>query len=79
MILLSTDDPKNAVYYLGSKVLGLMIEHKDSKYTLGVSEYFEMLNRIQPVTMNRFLLVLDWLFMLGKITSDSKKGLQLCT
>ena len=78
MILLSTDNPSNAVYYLGSKLLELMIEHKNSKYTLGVTEYFELMNRLQPVSMNRFLLVLDWLFMLGKISSDSKKGLQLC-
>ena len=79
MILLSTDDPNNAVYYLGSRLLELMIEHSDSRYPLGVTEYFDMVNRIQPLSMNRFLLVLDWLFMLGKITSDSEKGLQLCT
>ena len=70
MILLSTDNPNNAVYYLGSKLLGLMMEHQNSRYTLGVTEYFELMNCVQPVSMNRFLLVLDWLFMLGKITSD---------
>lgn len=78
MILLSTENPNNSVYYLGSRLLLLMTEHADSSYTLGVIEYFELLNNIQPVSMNRFLLVLDWLFMLGKITSDSEKGLQLC-
>lgn len=79
MILLSTDSPKDAVYYLGSKLLELMVKYQESQHSLGVTEYFELMNRIQPVSMNRFLLVLDWLFMLGKITSDSKKGLQLCT
>ncbi|WP_395146990.1 ABC-three component system middle component 6 [Moraxella atlantae] len=54
------------------------MEHQNSRYTLGVTEYFELMNCVQPVSMNRFLLVLDWLFMLGKITSDSEKGLQLC-
>lgn len=79
MILLSTDNPSNSVYYLGSKLLELMIENQNSQYTLGISEYFELMNSIQPISMNRFLLVLDWLFMLGKITSDDKIGLQLCT
>lgn len=79
MILLSTDDPNNAVYHLGAKLLQLMMHYQGSRYTLGVTEYFEILNRNHNVSMNRFLLVLDWLFMLGKITSDSEKGLQLCT
>ncbi len=78
MILLSTDNPSNAVYYLGSKLLELMMEHQNSKYTLGVTDYFNLMNHLQPVSMNRFLLVLDWLFMLGKISSDSKRGLRLC-
>nr|DAN76886.1 MAG TPA: hypothetical protein [Caudoviricetes sp.] len=78
MILLSTDNPSNAVYYLGSKLLELMMEHQNSKYTLGVTDYFNLMNHFQPVSMNRFLLVLDWLFMLGKISSDSKRGLRLC-
>lgn len=78
MILLSTDNPSNCVYYLGSKLLELMVENQNNQYTLGISEYFELMNDIQPISMNRFLLVLDWLFMLGKITSDDKTGLQLC-
>ena len=79
MILLSTDNPNNAVYYLGSKLLELMMQYNESRYTLGVTEYFEIMNKTHTVSMNRFLLVVDWLFMLGKITSDSEKGLQLCT
>lgn len=77
MIILSTDNPQNSVYYLGSILLGIMA--KNSKNNFGVFDYFELVNKVQPVSMNRFLLVLDWLFMLGKITSDSEKGLQLCT
>ena len=45
---------------------------------LGVYDYFELLNDVQEVTMSRFLLVLGWLFMLGKINTDSNKGLTLC-
>lgn len=77
MIILSTDNPKNSTYYLGSILLGLM--KKNAKSNFGVFDYFEIINQTQEVSMNRFLLVLDWLYMLGKITSDSEKGLQLCT
>lgn len=77
MIILSTDNPKNSTYYLGSILLGLM--KKNAKSNFGVFDYFEIINQTQEVSMNRFLLVLDWLYMLGKITSDSEKGLKLCT
>lgn len=77
MIILSTDSPKNSVYYLGSILINIM--RKNTKNDFGVFDYFEIINQTQEVSMNRFLLVLDWLYMLGKITSDSEKGLQLCT
>lgn len=76
MIILSTDNPKNSIYYLGSILLDLM--KKNAKSDFGVFDYFEMMNMIQKISMNRFLLVLDWLFMLGKVTTDSEKGLHLC-
>ena len=77
MIILSTDNPKNSIYYLGSILLNLM--KKNTKNNFGVFDYFEIMNRTHEVSMNRFLLVLDWLYMLGKINTDSEKGLHLCT
>lgn len=77
MIILSTDNPRNSTYYLGSILLDLM--KKNAKSNFGVFDYFEIINQTQEVSMNRFLLVLDWLYMLGKITSDREKGLKLCT
>ena len=76
MILLSTKQPQNSIYYLGSVLLGIMIQNVSNN--LGVYDYFELLNDVQEVTMSRFLLVLDWLFMLGKINTDINKGLTLC-
>ena len=76
MILLSTKQPQNSIYYLGSVLLGIMIQNVSNN--LGVYDYFELLNDVQEVTVSRFLLVLDWLFMLGKINTDSNKGLTLC-
>lgn len=76
MILLSTKQPQSSIYYLGSVLLGIMI--KNVSNNLGIYDYFELLNEVQEVTMSRFLLVLDWLFMLGKINTDSNTGLTLC-
>ncbi|AYA01459.1 hypothetical protein BEN74_00275 (plasmid) [Acinetobacter sp. WCHAc010034] len=76
MILLSNKNPKNSVYYLGSVLLKIMIQNKENN--LGINDYYDLVNSIEPISMNRFLLVLDWLYMLGKISSDSKKGLILC-
>lgn len=77
MLILSTDDPQNSLYYLGSILLSIMSKNADNNF--GIYDYFEIMNQCQSVTMNRFLLILDWLFMLGKISSDSEKGLHLCT
>ncbi|WP_407641906.1 ABC-three component system middle component 6 [Acinetobacter pullicarnis] len=76
MILLSTKHPQNSVYYLGSILLGII--NSNSNNNLGVYNYFELLNEVQEVSMNRFLLILDWLYMLGKIDLDIGKGLKLC-
>lgn len=77
MLILSTDDPQNSLYYLGSILLDTMSKNTGNNF--GIYDYFEIINQYQSVTMNRFLLILDWLFMLGKISTDSEKGLHLCT
>jgi len=77
MLILSTDDPQNSLYYLGSILLDTMSKNIGNNF--GIYDYFEIINQYQSVTMNRFLLILDWLFMLGKISTDSEKGLHLCT
>lgn len=77
MLILSTDNPQNSLYYLGSILLDTMSKNIGNNF--GIYDYFEIINQYQSVTMNRFLLILDWLFMLGKISTDSEKGLHLCT
>lgn len=77
MILLSTKSPKESVYHLGGMLLRLMMNNYGNE--LGVYDYYELLNDKQPITMSRFLLVLDWLYMNGKIETDSNKGLLLCS
>ena len=58
MILLSNKNPKNSVYYLGSVLLKIMIQNKENN--LGINDYYDLVNSIEPISMNRFLLVLDW-------------------
>lgn len=77
MILLSTKNPKESIYHLGGILLRLMMNNYGNE--LGVYDYYELLNDEQPITMSRFLLVLGWLYMNGKIESDTNKGLLLCS
>lgn len=77
MIILSTKNPKSSIYHLGSILLGIMLVNSNN--TLGVYDYYELLNERQPTTMSRFLLTLDWLYMNGKLTSDKEKGISLCS
>lgn len=75
MILLSTKHPQNSVYFLGSIVLEYMMKNRNNY--LRLYDYFELINEEYSLTMNRFLLVLDWLFMLGKISIDAENRLKL--
>lgn len=77
MIILSTQNPKISVYHLGSILLRIMLKNANNE--LGIYDYYELLNEQQPTTMSRFLLVLDWLYMNGKLNSDREKGILLCS
>lgn len=77
MILLSTKNPKESIYHLGGMLLRIIMINCEKE--LGIYDYYELLNNEQPITMSRFLLVLDWLYMNGKVETDSNRGLLLCS
>jgi hypothetical protein len=69
MLILSKDRPSISLYYLGSKLIKFMeIRYIDE---IHLSTLYEKFNNIYPITFNRFMLVLDWLFTLGLIKAES--------
>lgn len=69
MLILSKDRPSISLYYLGSKLIKFM----ESCYIdeIHLSILYNKFNDIHPITFNRFMLVLDWLFTLGLIKAES--------
>lgn len=70
MIINQNGHPQRQLYYLGGKTLGILSQKG------GVSDFFETyqeLRQQEDISLMLFILTLDWLYLLGAITSD--KGL----
>jgi len=70
MIIDSNISPSKEIYYLGSVAIELLVTLEDD--VIEVFDFFELFKIHEKVTMNLFLLVLDWLFILDLI--DNKNG-----
>lgn len=71
MLILNKDSPSISLYYLGAK----LIEFVDSTYEneFRLTSLYNDFNKVNPVSFNRFILILDWLYVLGMIV-ESKDG-----
>lgn len=74
MIVNNNGNPERDVYYLGAKVIELL-PNKDS---FEFFEIFEKLSQTEKITVQLYVLVLDWLFLLGVIKKDKKGLLKKC-
>lgn len=67
MIVNKDISPTKKIYYLGAIVLDVIAEHG------GDADFFTTYNsvkKVEDISMNLFALTLDWLFILGAITSN---------
>ncbi len=75
MILDRDIHPERKIYYLGSLVLNII---KDSPAdNIDVFDAFQELNKREKISMNLFILTLDWLFILGTVKMNRGK-IQKC-
>jgi hypothetical protein len=76
MIISKNTHPERDLYYLGGKVIEILASSKNVKY-----DYFELyaqVNNIQSISLNLYILVLDWLFILGVVKNSSKGFIEKC-
>lgn len=66
MIIGSDTNPSNEIYYIGAILLSV-IKSSSDKY-LDILDVYQELNRKRKISMNLFVLALDWLFMIGTIS-----------
>jgi len=66
MIVINKDiNPEREIYYLGAVVIEILksIPHKEAD----LLDVFQLLNKRKRVSMNLFVLTLDWLYLVGSI------------
>jgi hypothetical protein len=69
MIIGKDIKPERQIYHLGGLLLEILQDTPNRN--LKLFDVFEHINRRETVSMNAFILTLDWLFLLGAITNDN--------
>jgi len=70
MIVDKDTSPKRKIYYLGAKVLEVIVSENKSSFDF--FSVFESLNKKEKTSIGLFNLTLDWLFLLGAIKLENK-------
>lgn len=75
MLILTEKHPEKSLYFLGSKLLSLLLKRDKSYFVL---ELYEVSFSNSEIGFNRYLLALDWLFMLGVIELNQEGKITKC-
>ena len=68
MIIGKDIKPERQIYHLGALLLEVLQDTPSR--TIELFDVLEQMNSHETVSMNAFILTLDWLFLLGAITND---------
>ena len=71
MIIGKDIKPERQIYHLGALLLEVM--QSTSNKNMELFDVFERMNSHESVSVNAFILTLDWLFLLGVITNDKDR------
>ena len=75
MLILTEKHPEKSLYFLGAKLLSLLLKRDKSYFAL---ELYEVSFSNSEIGFNRYLLALDWLFMLGVIELNQEGKITKC-
>lgn len=76
MIISKDINPKRDFYYLGAKVIDILSSSEDDEFDFFC--VFEKLKSSENVSVNLFILTLDWLFIIGVINKSDKGQIVKC-
>lgn len=65
MLILNESRPEISLYYLGALLIKLINDAKIDRINL--SELYGIFSNTNPISFNRFMLVVDWLHIIGFI------------
>lgn len=75
MLILTERNPESSLYFLGSEILKILSEQDNGLF---LSEIYTKLSKSIPVGLNRVILSLDWLFMIGLIVESKQGKISIC-
>ena len=76
MIINSNITPDRDLYYLGGKVIEVLVSNEEQEV-----DYFDLFQRVNTelkISLNLYTLVLDWLFIIGVINNAEKGLIKKC-
>lgn len=76
MIVSNDIKPDRDLYFLGSKVIEILIASEDNKV-----DYFELFQKVNcelEISLNLYTLVLDWLFIIGVVKNAENRLIEKC-
>lgn len=76
MIVNKDINPERDVYYLGAKLIEILNGYSGRQ--LDFFDTFQKLNEKENISINLYVLVLDWLFLLGLIKKSNKGFIEKC-
>lgn len=76
MLILTERNPDTSLYYLGSLIIEFFYENNQQYY---MTELYSQILKNIDIPLHRFILTLDWLFMLGVINENDSGKIVLCT
>ncbi|MBK7543169.1 MAG: hypothetical protein IPI57_15745, partial [Candidatus Competibacteraceae bacterium] len=63
MIIPDNLNPEETLYYKGASILDKIINYK----IINVFELYDLINKEQKISIQLFILCLDWLYLIGLI------------
>lgn len=76
MILSKDINPEKSIYYIGSLVIDSLNYWDDT--LIDFFELYKAVNQKKTVTMQLFVLSIDWLFLLGLIKPEQHGKIEKC-
>jgi hypothetical protein len=76
MLLPKDINPTNTVYFNGALALRVLEENKQKKFDF--LDLYSNIKKMKEISLQSFVLSLDWLFILGSIKLDSNGKIEKC-
>lgn len=76
MILSKDISPERNLYFLGGRVLKELQSMRGGK--IDFLELFQKLNNEKEISVQLFVLTIDWLYLLGAVKNNKKGEIEKC-